>query len=57
MRCAIAVRDADLHLNVLFDVTVDRPIAVAYRDGWSDGFSPEAVDADKGGVDAAPGAA
>jgi len=57
MWCAIAVRDADLHLNVLLDVPVDCPIAVAYQDGWFDGFGPEAVDADKGGVNAAPGAA
>ena len=57
MRCAIAVRDADLHLNVLLDVPVDCPITVAYWDGWFDGFGPEAVDADKGGVDAASCAA
>ena len=44
MRRAIAIRDADLHLNVFLDVSVDRPIAVAYRDGWFDGFSPEAVE-------------
>ena len=57
MWCPIAVRDADLHLNVLLDVPVDRPIAVAYWDRWFDGFGPEAIDADEGGIDAAPGAA
>ena len=57
MRCAIAVCDADLHLNVLLDIPIDRSITVAYGDRWFDGCSPEAVDADKGGVNAAPGAA
>jgi len=57
MQCAIAVRDADLHLNVLLDIPIDRSIAVAYGDRWFDRFSPEAIDAHKGGVDAAPGAA
>ena len=57
MRCAVAVCDADLHLNVFLDIPVDRSIAIAYWDGWFDGFGSEAVDADKGGVDAAPCAA
>ena len=57
MRCSIAVRDADLHLNVFLDVPVDCPVAVAYQDGWFNGFGPESIDADKGGVDAAPCAA
>jgi len=57
MWCAVAVRDADLHLNVLLNVPVDCPVAVAYWDRWFNGFSPEAIDADKGGVNAAPCAA
>ena len=57
MRCTVAVRDADLHLNVLLDIPVDRPVTISYWDGWFDRFGSESVDADKGGVDAAPGAA